>query len=186
MLGSVTVSQQLRFAITTGSQTWSISRWSYRRARENRCWICPLADGTYELRVALGESGPFTAKQFEHKNFPWLGNKLGTSREVYPPYQPILVEGREARVVLRSYRMNDLGLWDSVVSEGRELLAAPVTLHVSTDEGEERWQSTAGQWVSVEPDRAVYKAEAKTGAVQVHTVSTIEYDGCMRVEMELL
>src|SRR5579883_3463393 len=42
MLGSVTVSQQLRFAITTGSQTWSISRWSYRRARENRCWICPL------------------------------------------------------------------------------------------------------------------------------------------------
>jgi hypothetical protein len=145
-----------------------------------------LADGTYELRVALGESGPFTAKQFEHKNFPWLGNKLGTSREVYPPYQPILVEGREARVVLRSYRMNDLGLWDSVVSEGRELLAAPVTLHVSTDEGEERWQSTAGQWVSVEPDRAVYKAEAKTGAVQVHTVSTIEYDGCMRVEMELL
>jgi hypothetical protein len=145
-----------------------------------------LADGSYELLVVLGRDSLSTKKRFKQKNYPWLGNKLGLSRQVYPPFLPIRVAGKEAHVVLRVYRMNGFGLWDSVVSEGHELLAAPLALHVLTEKGEESWRFKEGRWVSVEADRVVYEAEAEARVVRVRTVSSIEYDGCMKVEMELL
>jgi len=158
-------------------------------AKESTCSIdLPvLEDGTYELRVALsGEPAQTTRKYFKHKNFVWLGNTLGKSETIYPPFEPIRVNDGDVTVVLRTYRMNGFGLWDSVRSEGKEVLAQPMVLHVQTEAGEQQWQFGDSRWTTVQPHLAVFEAVAAVPAVQVRTRSSIEYDGCMKVEMDLL
>ena len=125
-------------------------------------------------------------RSFKHKNFVWLGNTLGKNDTIYPPFEPIRVKDREAEVVLRTYAVNGFGLWDSVKSEGREILAGPIVLRVQTETGEQRWQFDNGRWTTVQPHRAVFETQAIAPAVKVHTRSTLEYDGCMKVEMDLL
>ena len=130
--------------------------------------------------------GPTAVKRFKHKNYPWLGNELGKTGDVYPPFRPVKVEGRAAEVVLRTYTFNDFGLWDSVKSQGKEILAAPIRLRVETAAGEQDWQFAPGQWTVCEPRRAVYETAAAAPAVEVRTKSALEYEGCMKVEMDLL
>ena len=144
-----------------------------------------LADGAYEVHLSL-PGGPTAVKRFKHKNYSWLGNELGKSRSIYPPFQPVKVEGRAANVVLRTYVMNGFGLWDSVKSQGKEILAAPIRLRVETAAGEQDWRFVGGQWTIHEPWRAVYESVAAAPAVEVRTKSSLEYDGCMKVEMDLL
>ena len=116
-----------------------------------------LEDGTYELRVSLdGEPAQTTRKYFKHKNFAWLGNALGKSETIYPPFEPIQVKDRDVAVVLRTYRMNGFGLWDSVRSEGKEVLARPIVLRVQTEAGEQQWQFGDSRWMTVQPHLAVF------------------------------
>ncbi len=146
-----------------------------------------LADAAYELRVYPKlHPNALVRRGFQHKDFPWLGNTLGKSDAVYPPFEPIRVVEREASVVLRTHRMNGFGLWDSVVSRGKEMLAAPITLRLRTDQGEAAWQFGEGRWMSLQPHRAVFQAEAITPALRIRTQSSLEYDGCMKVRLDLL
>ena len=146
-----------------------------------------MEDGVYELRVTLDNDPPtMVRRSFEHKNFVWLGNTLGKNDTIYPPFEPIRVKDREAEVVLRTYAINGFGLWDSVKSEGKEILAGPIVLRVQTEAGEQQWQFDNGRWTTVQPHLAVFETQAIAPAVKVHTRSTLEYDGCMKVEMDLL
>lgn len=146
----------------------------------------PMEDGSYTCTVTLGTNGPFASQSFKHKNYPWLGNNLGNSNAIYSPYTPITVQGKAANMVLRTYIMNGFGLFDSVKSEGKEILAAPITLHVQTATGEERWQFRGGKWTTKLPHLVVYETTATTPVIGVRTKSSLEYDGCMKVEMDLL
>jgi len=82
--------------------------------------------------------------------------------------------------------MNGFGLWDSVISKGKEILASPIVLRIKTAAGEGKWQFKSGKWTTIKPHLAVYETEATASAVRIHTVSSLEYDGCMKVEMDLL
>ncbi|NQT39729.1 MAG: hypothetical protein HQ581_19695, partial [Planctomycetes bacterium] len=66
---------------------------------------------------------PFT---FRRHHFSWEGNRLGITDEVFPPFEPIRVEGRTLDVVDRRYRLGPLGLPEQITSNGRDLLAAPI------------------------------------------------------------
>ncbi len=94
-----------------------------------------LPEGQYELKLAAVGTSLTAAKQFVRRFFPWEKNSLGVTREVYPPFEPISVQGRDVKVVGRVYRMNDLGLWDRVQSQGHDLLAGPITLRCETFRG---------------------------------------------------
>ncbi len=157
--------------------------------KKGRCLIDlpAMEDGLYELRVTLnGDPARTVRKSFKHKNFAWLGNTLGKDQTIYPPFEPIRVDGRDAEVVLRTLRMNGLGLWDSVKSQGKDILAKPIILRVQTEAGEQQWQFDGGKWTTIQPHVAVFEARAIAPAVQVRTRSSLEYDGCMRVELDLL
>ena len=149
-----------------------------------------LPDGSYRLEAgyvdAKDKLHPGGAFEFERERFGWEGNSLGITEEVYPPFEPVSVDGQRVSVVGRTYRMNGYGLWDSVVSEGRELLVAPMRLRALSGEEEFQWQVGDGGWERAEAKRAVYEAESGCGPVRVRTRSSIEIDGCMRVEMEPL
>ena len=147
--------------------------------------IPDLPDGIYTARAILAEGKTVMEKPFERIHFPWEGNALGESDEILAPFEPVRTEGDQVNVVLRSHRMNGFGLWDSVTAKGRELLAAPMTLELETAAGREEWTAATVNLTEAKQNLAKYEARAESRAVIVNTISTIEEDGCMRVEMEL-
>ncbi|MDX9868543.1 MAG: DUF6067 family protein [Kiritimatiellia bacterium] len=148
-----------------------------------------LAEGVYALSadVAVGGKALKSAPvYFLAAGLPWEGNTLGVTNAVFEPFEPVATAGRDVSVVQRRYRMNGFGLWDSVLSQGRELLAAPIRLRCETADGAESvWAAGKAVPVSAAPDRAVYRAEAGCDAVSVVAVSEIEMDGMMRVTLTL-
>ena len=140
-----------------------------------------LADGVYKLAVAVdGWKDPFV-REFQRIHFPWEGNTLGITDRVLPPFTPIQIRGQQLSVVQRDYQLDGLGLWDQAASQGRNLLAAPMTLVVDGQ------SSLVGQgkFVETRPDRAVYEGSARHAAVRVKTRSTTEVDGCTKFVLTL-
>ena len=187
--GPVEDAAQIRLTLTeTGGKTVLASKVPLSAA-ERDLPIPELPDGDYTLTADLlradgrVESGDrFT---FARKHFPWEKNTLGLTDEVFPPFEPVRATGDTVSVVGRTYTMNGFGLWDRVVSLGRDLLAGPIRLHLLSGDKEQQWTRTAGPWVSTNGHAAEYHATTLADAVQVDTRSTIEPDGCMKVEMQL-
>jgi len=148
----------------------------------------PLEPGDYTFSCKFDKYDNALSQTFERKYFAWEGNQLGISTDVIPPFTPVEVEGDRVNVVLRRHRMTGLGLWASVEARGqdanegyKELLAGPMQL--VADDGEAL--EGTGAFTRTAPHQVVYEGEAKHPAVNVRMKSTIEMDGCMRVELTL-
>jgi len=157
---------------------------------EQKLDLPELKAGTYRLVVSVTdrdgkrqESDTFT---YERKVFAWENNTLGVTREVYPPFEAIRTAEDTVRVVERTCKMNHFGLWDSVISKERELLAGPMALRCLTDAGEAAWQKTTGKFTVRRGDLAVYESGVQADALKIKTTSSVEPDSCMKVEMQLL
>ncbi len=199
---------QVRVKRVDGEQIVAEGTLSLGEKGQGMLHLPELSEGIYEVQCSLPEqphakapdkepaggagvsaassmAGTTNVLRFKHKNFPWLGNSLGASHEIFPPFQPVTVDDNRVRVVLREYAMNGFGLWDSVLSEGTEILAAPITLHLWTTDGEARWSFSDGHWQSRADDAVVYRSGAVSGPLRIESSSTIEFDGCMKVAMVL-
>jgi len=156
---------------------------------EVRRAIMPLR-GRYEVCFTVdGLPQPLVVtKPLLRETFLWEGNRLGITDEIYPPYEPVKVDGKNVSLLLRRYTMNGFGLWDNAVTKGRDILAGPITLRYATTAGEGTWgkQEVILNPQASTPQQAVFHAAAMSDFVKVKSVSTIEFDGCMKVEMELL
>ncbi len=187
--GPVENAAQVRLTLTDEGGKTVLATKVPLSAAERDLPIPELPDGAYTLAADLlradGRVEPGDRFTFARKHFPWEKNKLGLSGEIFPPLEPIRVTGDTVAVVGRTYTMNGFGLWDRVTSLGRDLLAGPIRLHVLCAGKEQPWTRTAGAWVSTKPSAAEYRATMVADALQVDTRSTIEPDGCMKVEMQL-
>jgi len=157
------------------------------RSAETTVDVPHLAGNCAVAFTLQGLPEPLTVmKYFTRQTFPWEGNTLGITEEVFPPFTPVRTDGRKVEVIGRQYLLNGFGLWDSVISQGSELLAAPMTLRCITADEEISWSAQTVNWIRRTDNLAVYAAEARSSAVRVKTVSSIAVDGCMKVEMSLL
>ena len=144
-----------------------------------------LPDGVYEARVTLPGNLVSAPLLFKRKHFVWEQNTLGITDKVYPPFEPLSVHGDDLLLSQRAYRMNGFGLFDAVTTLGRNLLAAPISLHLETAQGMSSWTFGEQRFMSAKPNVAVYQATATAGPLKVVTRNTIEFDGCAKVEMDL-
>jgi hypothetical protein len=170
----VTIAAPSGVTLATGKMRWE------RAPAVKEFRVPDLPDGRYTVMVRLpGYDLPFP-RAFTRKHFQWEGNRLGVTGKVYPPFEPIRLQGRDVRVVLRRYRADGLGLWSSVVSEGRELLAAPMSLRANG-----KAVAGTGRFTEQRSHRFVYEGTAVTPTATLRTRCTTEYDGCMKVELTL-
>jgi hypothetical protein len=146
-----------------------------------------LPDGTYSVTVTLDGYEHRFVRTFKRTHFPFEGNALGITNQVYPPFEPVAVDNQTVSVVLRRYTTDGLGLWHSIQTRGqdddteyRELLASPMRLVANNQHLE-----GTGTFTSVADHEAVYQGQANHPAVTVETRTTTEYDGCMKVELTL-
>ena len=147
-----------------------------------------LPDGELTAEVWTdGAQTPLT-HNFTRTHYVWEHNRLGKSDKIYPPFEPIEVEGNTVKVVMRSYAVGGLGLWNSVMARGNEadegyeeLLDGPIALRI---DGGKALQGE-GKFARQADHEVVYEGVAKDPAVTVRTRCTTEYDGCMKVELTL-
>lgn len=144
-----------------------------------------LPDGEYAVEYVVADQRIRAAKTFSREHFPWEKSDLGLTHKVYPPFVPVKVDGRDVSIVDRIYRMNAFGMFDSVKSLGRELLAAPIRVVCQTADGEARWDQLTVEGNSVHEDLAVFESVAASDAVVLASRSSVEEDGCVKVEMTL-
>ena len=153
-------------------------------------YLKSTAGYTYSLDLYVTETNGKTIKsdtfKFERRHFDWENNTLGITNRVYPPFTPIKINGNDVQVVLRKYGMNGFGLWDSVITEGKEILAGPITLNYTTKKGLGSWTSMRGEFTFHNDVKAIYKSKADAALMKIKTTSTIYFDGCMKVAMEIL
>ncbi|MFP4027975.1 MAG: glycoside hydrolase domain-containing protein [Candidatus Brocadiia bacterium] len=152
-------------------------------------------EGLYTATIEIDGYGEPLVRHFEDKSFVWVDNHLGITTRIFPPFEPIQKEGNTLEVVMREYAMNGLGLWDSVQARGnetdfKELLAAPMGVQVSMESDALDAQGEKlegdGEFTSTKAHEVVFEGRASHPAVNVESTTITEYDGCMRVEMDLL
>ncbi|MBT3376263.1 MAG: LamG domain-containing protein [Lentisphaerae bacterium] len=145
----------------------------------------PPLDGEYRISVRVGDRET-PGLPFKRQCFPWEDSASGITDEVFPPFEPVRATAETVEVVCREYSMNAFGLWDSVRSLTREILAAPVRLVALDEQGRElRWEGSVAL-ASTSPSKATFRAETRCRAIRTETTSTIDVDGMMQVRLRLI
>jgi len=150
-----------------------------------------LPDGDYTLAVDFNGWTNTINRTVKRKHFPFEGNKLGITDQVFPPFEPIKVKKDVVAVVGREYTVDGLGLWKSVKSLDREILAGPIVLKAGSQNPEsgvrndEQILTGKGKFKSKKDNSVVYEGVSKNPAVTVKSRCTTEEDGCMKVELTL-
>ncbi len=157
------------------------------RGRGHGLFTLPkLAAGVYRVEYAFGGVVLPASRTFRRSYFAFEGCTLGSEHKVYAPFTPVVVQGRTVSVVERSYTVNAQGLFDSVVSQGREMLAAPMALVVELENGERvSWSDDRVAGQALHPDTAVFETAAQGSGLGVQGSVTVEEDGCAKIELTL-
>ena len=133
-----------------------------------------------------GEKLEFTLP-FERQIFSWEGNKLGLDDSVPAPFEPVKATDSSVQVVLRQMKINGYGLFDSIIANGKELLAAPMTLRYETADGQMKTIPPGNPKLAESvPDHATHTGKGGDDAIAYEVRSTTEIDGMTKVEMSLL
>ena len=166
----------------------------FDKGRQEKHFSLPKLDGDYEIVATVeGEGTPDdpVVKRFERRRFPWERLPGGRSTTVYPPFEPITLDGRTLRTVLREHLLNDAGLLDQVQAEShntgirKPILAAPMRYTAVIDGSEVPVEAEELTITRAEPHEVVTDAVFRAGALQATSRQIWDYDGTAKVELTL-
>ncbi len=169
-----------------------ITRFDYDSA-ETMLWLPKtLAPGTYEVVTAfLDKAGKAldtktdTFKQVDlAKTYYWYNNTLGEKRTVAAPFEPVQVAGTTLKVWGRDHVMKG-ALPSQVSSQGKELLAGPVTFTAVADgqpvtaEVKEAFRVTRA-----DPARTEFRGSYTLPGTLLTLTGAIEMDGAILYDLK--
>jgi hypothetical protein len=148
-----------------------------------------LPVGDYTLTLTLtGGAEPVVEERGIRRDRPeWEGNQLGLDDVVIPPFEPLAVDdgANRVRCVLRSHTHGGAGLWGQVVSQDRELLAAPVRLEATHDGQVSTATGPAPRFTQRTPTAVSGEATWSAGPLSGTTRFRYEYDGLKTLTLNL-
>ncbi len=143
-----------------------------------------LPEGTYkasgEVLDANGKVVSRLEREYVRKVFPWEHNTLGLSRIVIKPWTPMGVDDCSVSCWGRVMKIDNSGLPMQVTSQGKALLAAPVSLELRGSDGKVIEVKPSGNLVFTEKaeDRIRWHGQAELGTdATVEVTGLAEYDG---------
>lgn len=117
----------------------------------------------------------------------WEGYKGGINDDfVPPPYTPVKIDGNKLSILNRTYTLAKTGLPSSITTEGRELLAKPITLELSSGEKSISAEGEGFKITDVKKGKVSWTGKARLGNLAIIFKNHLEYDGSLFIEMELL
>lgn len=149
-----------------------------------------LKEGEYVIEAFLvdakGQKHPAARREFKRKIFEWEGNNLGVSDEVIPPFTSLKVSGKEVDAVLRTHTLNDIGLPEQIKSDGKNILAGPVSLLVEIDGRKEAIRADKPlSFTRVQKNEVRYETSWKAGALNGKMNAFFDYDGMLKIKLDL-
>ncbi len=160
----------------------------FSNGQQEQTFDLPPLEGEYEIAItAFGENVPKgeVVKTFDRTVYPWEHNEFGKSRKVYPPFTPLKVKDRKIQPILREYEMNNLGLWDQVISKDKPLLSAPMTFRINSNGREIAIKPESLNFISADDDIVVTESSFSADKFSATVRSKCEYDGMMLVDLTL-
>ena len=118
-------------------------------------------------------------------NPEWFGNSIGRSEVVCAPFEPLRrTDDRTVELYRRKVRLGPVGLPESILSRGTELLAGPVRLELKTepDNGPDRFGLSLETFSA---HRAEWTSSWAGNVLHVDVRTTLEYDGMLRYNVSL-
>ena len=117
----------------------------------------------------------------------WFQNKIGYSEEVPAPCINVQAEKSSATVWGRTYTWeNNNPLPKQIITQGHELLVAPLQFKLRAGGREYKWQTQRWQLVETTKRTATYAAIHKAGPYTLDLTITVDFDGLMRFKGTLV
>ncbi len=132
-------------------------------------------------KILASSSGPFTIPERPG----WLGNQIGVSEEVLPPWFPVKVEGNCVKVTEREYVLDNSGLPISIKSLGEELLAGPAVLKAVIEKKEVSWDFKPLKKLEEGPQQVTWEFAGSGGPLTLKGKLRIEFDGFALWEVQI-
>ena len=156
-----------------------------------RLAVTGVAPGEYALVATLfdgrGEAAGTRRTTFvKPDESGWTGNTIGREGTVPPPWTPLAVDGRAVSCWNRVYAFGDSPFPQDVRVEGEPILAAPIRLGGRAQGESIRWTDPTTAFEETAPDRCILKAGARSGRLRCQAKTTVEFDGMVRVDVELV
>ncbi len=150
-----------------------------------------LAPVAYSVRAKLCDArehtlATVTSQPWTLPSTPWVGNALGMTDAVQPPWTPIKVAKTGFQVWGREYNIaGGFGLPVQITSLARALLAQPVTLEISKGGQMLPLTDCKVQLGEAKPDLAHWSGTATAGDVRVRVDGSLTYDGMVLLTLQL-
>ena len=140
-----------------------------------------IPEGEYVISAQFNRHEVPIVQKYTRIKYEWEDNKIGMTDTIYPPFEPVKATATTTAVVLRKYGVGELGLWNSVETLGKEILAGPIVLRAD----ESRTLTGTPKLTASVPMAATYAATARDDAVIIDSTSVTEIDGCMKLTLTL-
>jgi hypothetical protein len=160
--------------------SWDLAQKQFGTGKQFTLKEMPAGD--YTITTRFNKHPEPIVKKYTRVVFPWEGTKVGVTDKIYPPFTPVRATPTTTAVVGREYGVGDLGLWNSIKSLGKELLAGPIVVRADNA----RVLTGTPKLGRGTAQAAIYEATAQDDAVTVKSVCTTELDGCQKVALTLL
>ncbi len=136
------------------------------------------------LPVRIDVSGPILADQGEsepwrHSRLRWLNSTLGLEDTAIPPFTPLTVTGSTDNLLNREVTFGINGLPQSILSNGREILATPVNFLVEVSGVPVLWTRDPTQLLTTNEAVVVRETVSNSAQFSLTMRSKTEFDGCV-------
>ncbi|HID07657.1 MAG TPA: hypothetical protein EYP10_10995, partial [Armatimonadetes bacterium] len=168
------------------------------RSMELKFDLRRLVTGSYKIRViAFNNDGSEICRSVVPITIPkspwWLHTMEGFVRDVLPPWKPIQVSRYDAQkrsiaisVWGRIYEFGAVPFPKRIVSNGRELLSAPIRIIAQCNGRMQSWRGEALDLLSRAPYAVHIRQRAQSDALALNASSRIEYDGMVQVHWRII
>lgn len=146
----------------------------------------PLADGTYELSLLNAKSNATLLKrQIQAEQFEWLGNNLGKSRRILPPFTKIERQGDDLSCILRKYHLQPGGFPRQITSLDTPILAEPIELVATKNGTSIPWTTTPVQYLPSDGISQQFTSSLTSPCLDIDLTGELEQDGLIRYDLTL-
>ena len=114
---------------------------------------------------------------WRHSRLRWLDSTIGEDDDVVAPYTPLQVDGQTVRCLGRQVRFSPTGLPASIESNGREVLAGPMTFALHQGDRVIRLPEARPEIVKRAPGVVAWKTRGSDGPVSFRCEAWMEFDG---------
>ena len=146
-----------------------------------------LPDGKYSFYVAKPDSNyALYERDFVVKAYPWLGSDIGKTDRLIDGFTPLKRNGNTLSAVLKDIELGENGLPQSVVANGKEVLARPVTVVAEASGTPLAWRCQAPVFTGESDTAITAESKLECDALKIQAKIRMEQDGLIRYDWTLL